>query len=83
MGDIPVLPLVEMPVANVYNKRFHDVVTDPFQNNPYVAYTWMEPEGVAQKLLGSRANLILVGGGVVIVLAAGVFFARKRRRRPA
>lgn len=83
LTDVPVLPLVEMPVANVYSKRFHDVVADPFQNTPFLAYAWMEPTSVTQRLLGGRANLLLGAFGAVLLIAAGIFVARKRGRRHA
>lgn len=40
MRDVPVLPLVEIPVVNVYTKRFRNVITTPQQNVPYVGNAW-------------------------------------------
>ncbi len=83
LTDVPVLPLVEMPVANVYNKRFHDVVADPFQNSPTLTYAWMEPTSVTHRVLGGRAGMVVIAFGVVVLLAAALLVARKRGRRHA
>jgi hypothetical protein len=79
--DLPVLPLVEMPVANVYNKRFRDVVTHPFQNMPYAGYAW-STEGAGSRVLRKMdATTIAVASAAlaVLALAGGFLILRKRK----
>ncbi len=42
MTDLPVYPLVEMPIANVYRKGYHNVVSHPAQTSRYLGEAWME-----------------------------------------
>lgn len=81
MRDVPVLPLVEMPVANVYNKRFRDVVTHPFQNMPYVGHAWSTQAAGSGGLGGMSATTVAVVGAAVaaVVLAGGFLIVRRRR----
>jgi peptide/nickel transport system substrate-binding protein len=42
LADVPLYPLVEFPIANVYRKGFHNVVSHPAQSSRYLGEAWME-----------------------------------------
>lgn len=82
LTDVPILPLVEFPVANVYSKKFRNVVSHPNQTSRYLGEAWLaEGDGVKVGAGGNTA-LVAVAGAAVVVLA-GLLVLRRRRRRAA
>lgn len=45
LTDLPVYPLVEFPIANVYRKGYHNVVSHPAQASRYLGEAWMDNPG--------------------------------------
>jgi peptide/nickel transport system substrate-binding protein len=45
LTDLPAYPLVEFPIANVYRKGYHNVVSHPAQTSRYLGEAWMDNPG--------------------------------------